>query len=123
MGRRRTRFLSAGDLVVVPFPFTDLSQTKQRPALVLTPEDYNRRSRDLLLAYVTSVPQDDPWALPIDDEDLAAGSLPKPSWIRADKIFTLERDLPRGRVATVSARTREDLRDRLRALLVEPAAS
>lgn len=123
MGRRRTRPLSAGDLAVVPFPFTDLSQTKQRPALVLTPEGYNRRARDLLLAYVTSVPQSDPWALLIEDEDLASGSLPKPSWVRADKIFTLEQGLPRGPVATEAARTREELRDLSGDLLVEPAAS
>lgn len=89
----------------------------------MTPEGYNRRSRDILLAYVTSVPQEDPWALPIEDEDLASGSLPKPSWVRADKIFTLAKDLPRGRVATVTSGTRKDLRERLRALLVEPVAS
>lgn len=117
------RPLGAGHVVVVPFPYTDLSKTKRRPAFVLTPEGYNRGARDLLLAYVTSVPQEDRWAVGVTDEALASGSLPKPSWIRADKVFTLSQDLPRGPVAAVTAGVREAVRDRLRDLLVRPAAS
>jgi mRNA interferase MazF len=45
---------SQGDVVLVPFPFTDLSATKQRPALVLSPERLNKIRPDLVLAAITS---------------------------------------------------------------------
>ena len=41
------------DIVLVPFPFTDLTSTKKRPALVVSPDDYNAGS-DLVLAFLTS---------------------------------------------------------------------
>lgn len=44
-----------GDTLLVPFPFTDQSAVKQRPAVVLSSEDYNARHRDLILAPITSV--------------------------------------------------------------------
>jgi mRNA interferase MazF len=43
-----------GDVVLVPFPFTDLSAIKQRPALVLSPERLNNVRTDLVVAAITS---------------------------------------------------------------------
>jgi mRNA interferase MazF len=45
---------SQGDVFLVPFPFTGLSATKQRPALVLSPERLNKIRPDLVLAAITS---------------------------------------------------------------------
>ncbi|MDX2130352.1 MAG: type II toxin-antitoxin system PemK/MazF family toxin [Chloroherpetonaceae bacterium] len=42
-----------GDIVLVPFPFTDLSAIKRRPALILSPETYNQ-SGDVVIAFITS---------------------------------------------------------------------
>ena len=43
-----------GDVVLLPFPFTDLSATKTRPAVVVSSEIYHRVRSELLLAYVSS---------------------------------------------------------------------
>ena len=43
-----------GDVVLVPFPFTDLSAVKRRPALVISIDDYNRRTGDVVIAQITS---------------------------------------------------------------------
>jgi mRNA interferase MazF len=43
-----------GDVVLVPFPFSDLSTTKVRPAIVVSGAQYHREEPDLLLAAVTS---------------------------------------------------------------------
>ena len=43
-----------GDVVLVPFPFTDQSGGKQRPAVVLSGDAYNRDHPDLILAPITS---------------------------------------------------------------------
>ena len=49
-----------GDVVLVPFPFTDLSATRVRPAIVVSSHDYHAGGTDLIVAMVTSRPQDRP---------------------------------------------------------------
>jgi mRNA interferase MazF len=74
-----------GDLLLVPFPFSDLSATKRRPVLVLTtPDSYG----DFIALPVTSRPQTE-HGLPVAASDLVTGSLPAASWIRTDRIVTL----------------------------------
>ncbi len=80
---------SPGDLVLIPFPFSDLQATKKRPVLALTSLD---RHGDFIGLAVTSVPQPPPNLL-IDSTDLSAGSLPQVSWVRVDKVFTLDHRL------------------------------
>jgi len=46
--------LQRGDVVLVPFPFSDLSATKVRPAVVLSGASYHRTEPDLILAAITS---------------------------------------------------------------------
>jgi mRNA interferase MazF len=74
-----------GRLIGIAFPYTDLSTKKRRPVLVVTHPD---RNGDFMGLAVTSVPTSES-AIPIDEESMATGRLPKPSWIRYDKIFTL----------------------------------
>src|SRR5205807_6570709 len=74
-----------GDLLLVPFPFTDLSATKRRPVLALTaPDSYG----DFIALPVTSRPQSE-HALPIGPADIAGAALPAPSWIRTNRVLTL----------------------------------
>jgi mRNA interferase MazF len=74
-----------GDLVGIPFPYSDLTTRKKRPVLVLNHPD---RHGDFTGLAVTSVSTAEN-AFRIDDTSLAEGHLPKPSWVRCDKIFTL----------------------------------
>lgn len=80
---------SRGDLVLIPFPFSDLQATKKRPVLALTSPD---RHGDFICLAVTSVPRPSPNIL-IDTTNLSRGSLPKVSWVRVDKVFTLDHRL------------------------------
>src|SRR3989441_12389295 len=76
-----TTSFKQGDVVLVPFPFTDLSAIKQRPALVISPTRLNNVRADLVLAAITSqIPTalgDD--ELRLSNSDLGACGLPKPS--------------------------------------------
>ena len=74
-----------GDLLLVPFPFSDLSATKRRPVLALTGLD---SYGDFIALPVTSRPQTE-HGLPIAVTDLVSGSLPAASWIRTNRIVTL----------------------------------
>jgi hypothetical protein len=72
-----------GDLVLLAYPYADLSTTKKRPVLVLSRPDAHG---DFIGLAVTSVPQPEPH-LAIAADGLSDGELPKPSWIRVDKVF------------------------------------
>ena len=74
-----------GDLVGSPFPYSDLKAEKRRPVLVITQQD---RHGDFICAAVTSVPTAES-AVPIDNACMKTGHLPRQSWIRCDKLFTL----------------------------------
>ena len=43
-----------GDIVLVPFPFTDLTSSKKRPALVISPDSFNSQQQDLVVVAITS---------------------------------------------------------------------
>lgn len=73
------------DIVGLPFPFSDLVSQKKRPVLVLTQADYRG---DFMGLAITSVLTEDN-AVSIESRDMRDGLLPKKSWIRYDKIFTL----------------------------------
>ncbi|WP_435549902.1 type II toxin-antitoxin system PemK/MazF family toxin [Desulfobacterium sp. N47] len=76
---------SPSDLVGIPFPYSDLKTKKKRPVLVIThPDGYG----DFICVAVTSVPTPE-YAVAIDDASMSAGNLPRQSWIRCNKLFTL----------------------------------
>ncbi len=80
---------AAGAVVLIPFPFSDLSQAKLRPAVVLA--DAGRG--DWILCQITSKPYADPWAILLDDASFAVGSLHLTSYARPGKLFTAHHDL------------------------------
>jgi mRNA interferase MazF len=77
----------AGDVVILPFPHTDLSVGKRRPALVLVtlPGD------DLILCQITSQPRADGFSLPLAATDFAQGGLQLTSYLRPQRLFTVDR--------------------------------
>jgi mRNA interferase MazF len=87
-----------GDLLLVPFPFSDLSATKRRPVLALTASD---SYGDFIALPVTSRPQPE-HGLPLVASDLVMGSLPAASWIRTNRIITLNTSLVVKNVGRVS---------------------
>ena len=88
----------AGAVVLVHFPFSDLSQTKLRPALVLA--DAGRG--DLVLCQITSRPYGDPAASSLQFTDFETGGLRVVSYARPAKLFTASSGLISARVGTVS---------------------
>jgi len=75
-----------GDVVAVPFPFSDLSGKKLRPALVLATVEHD----DVILCQITSKPFASKRAIAVNTGDFQSGGLPAASYIRPDKLFTAE---------------------------------
>ena len=80
---------AAGSVILVPFPFSDLSQSKIRPALVLA--EVGRG--DWILCQITSKPYADARAIRLDGPDFASGGLELTSFVRPGKLFTANETL------------------------------
>lgn len=90
-----------GDIVLIPFPYTDLSAVKTRPAVVVSSDLYHTTRPELLLAYVSSqVSQANP-AIDYVLADWAAAGLLKPSYVRP-KVAAVEPGLIVHHVGTLS---------------------
>ena len=78
-----------GDVVIVPFPFSDLTEAKRRPALVVTVLQGN----DLILCQITSRLVKDEYAIYLEADDFNVGSLRQTSNIRPNRLFTADREI------------------------------
>ena len=83
--------LGRGSVALVPFPFSDLSQAKLRPAIVLASVGRG----DWILCQVTSNEYGDDRAISITTDDFADGGLRVPSFARPGKLFTAHETLIR----------------------------
>ena len=99
--------LAAGQVVVVHFPFSDLSASKLRPAVVLGEAGRG----DWILCQITSKSYGDPHAIQLDAADFARGSLRLTSYARPGKLFTAHASLVAGSVGDLVAAKFATVRD------------
>lgn len=89
--------LVKGDIVLVPFPFSDLSNLKKRPALVAA----TLEGDDVVLCQITSRQIMDSYAVSLTQIDIKHGNLPIESTIRPNKLFTAHKSLVIYRIGAV----------------------
>jgi mRNA interferase MazF len=75
-----------GDVVVLSFPFSDLSQTKRRPALVIAA----LKGDDVILCQITSQVRADDYSIELDDVDFVSGGLNQSRRTRPNRVFTAD---------------------------------
>ena len=93
--------VTAGGIYKLPFPFTDLSASKARPALALGDPDENG---DVRFAFITTTqPGPGENGLPLTASQFAGPALPFPSYLRLDKTLLLHRSLVLKLLARLSA--------------------
>jgi mRNA interferase MazF len=88
-----------GDIIVVKFPFTDGSEFKKRPALVISNEIVNN-TNDYLVVQITSKINSDLLSIPIYESDCLK-PLPLKSYVRVHKIFTINQSLILSKITSV----------------------
>lgn len=99
-----------GEIVVLPFPQTDLKVGKRRPALVVA----NLIGDDLILCQITSQSHSDGYSVPLTAADFAQGRLTVDSYIRPNRLFTLERSVILYVAAKVKPEKLEETKARIR---------
>lgn len=80
-----------GDIIAVPFPFTDLSSSKLRPALIIS-NDSISNTGDVVIVMITSQNKNDGYNIPITKVDVSQ-VLPKNSFVRCHRIATIDQSI------------------------------
>jgi mRNA interferase MazF len=99
--------MTAGDVLLLNFPFSDLSGAKLRPIVVLAVIDRD----DVIVCQITSQRKADPFAVEISSSSFAQGGLRLTSYVRPGKLFTAHRSLGVRRVGRLTDRARNQVRD------------
>ncbi len=102
-----------GDVVVLPFPYSDLSQVKRRPALVVGLSS----GGDIILCQITSKAVADGDAVPLSSDDFISGALSQPSNVRPNKLFTADSQTVLYRVGKVRQFLLDDVINRITEVL------
>ncbi len=102
-----------GDVVVVPFPFSDLTQAKRRPAIVIAALEGD----DVILCQITSKAVSDKYSIRLEDGDFESGNLNQSSNIRPNRIFTADSHIILYRVGKLKTEKLMEVIDKATAII------
>ena len=102
-----------GDVVVVPFPFSDLTATKRRPALVVA----DLSGVDVILCQITTRSARDSYAVLLADEDFSTGGIRQPSNIRPNRLFTADSGVILYRAGAITTAKMSEVTNRIVSIL------
>lgn len=91
--------ITKGEIYLLPFPFSDLSNTKNRPSIILT--DEFELGEDFVVCAITSH-FSIKHRIPLNNTDMIQGSLPLKSYIHYSKLFTINKDLLSEKIGKIS---------------------
>ena len=101
------------EIVLLPYPFTNQEGSKIRPALIVSNNFFNKKSDDCLAVPLTSVIKEELYSIFITQEDLQFGTLIKPSRIRADKIFSIDKSKIIMKIGALNDETFQEVKSEL----------
>ena len=103
-----------GDVILVPVPFTNLKESKQRPAIIISNDVRNAKNDDIIICGITSNIRDEPYSIIIEQKDMNEGNLHFTSRIKADKIFTIHKNIIKRKLGRINKiileKTKEEIR-------------
>jgi mRNA interferase MazF len=108
--------MKRGTVVLAPFPFTDLSTGKRRPAIIVSKE--NPEKTDLIIAFISSIiPEtisETDLIIKSTDKEFKQTGLHKASVIKLDKLLTIEKKLLVGEIGVLPVNLLDDLNKKLK---------
>lgn len=107
------------DIVLTKFPFSNLTDFKVRPVLVLSKDSYNRKYADVIVCAITSNLEESDYGLTITTESLEEGHLKMASKIRADAITNIEQAIILKKIGKVKQAVFNKVLNRLNSLFVK----
>jgi mRNA interferase MazF len=101
-----------GEVVVFPFPQTNMQSGKRRPALVVA----DLKGDDLILCQITSQARSDGYSVPLTAADFERGRLVRDSFIRPNRLFTVEQSVILYAAGKVKSEKLNEIRAKIREL-------
>ena len=92
-------------IVLVPFPFSDQRGFKIRPALVVSNDEFNKSSEDLIVCSLTTNRKNSRYLLPINEDNLEDGILYEPTCIKVENIFKVQKSAVINTIALINKTT------------------
>jgi mRNA interferase MazF len=111
------------DIVLVPVPFTDLSSQRRWPVIIISNNDYNQKTNDLVVVAMTSNPVEVDYSFTITSSDLVQGQLNRPGKVRVDKIYTLSQSIIVKKFGQVDINVLNKIRHLLQSLTVSSTST
>lgn len=98
-----------GDVVVTPFPFSDLKSSIKRPALIVA----NLKGDDIILCQITSKVHPDPYQILLNKKDFSEGCLNINSFIKPSILFTLRESIILYKIGKVNKKKIKEVEDQI----------
>ena len=105
------------EIVLVPFPYSDLSSTKRRPVLIVSNDNYNQKFHDVVVCVITSNKYKDTYSLTLENNDLEMGVLPESSIVKVHKLFTIHQSKIIKKFSLVKTEYFEQIADKIKTLI------
>jgi len=97
------------DLLLVPFPFSDQSGRKVRPVVVISNNEFNSHSQDVIVSGVTSNIKKERYSINLNNQDLENGNLITKCMIKVENILRLEKDLVIKKIGKINSGKLEEI--------------
>ncbi len=94
--------IEQGDLLLIPFPFSDQSGRKVRPVIVISNNEFNANSDDIIVVGVTSTFSRDKYTLSLTNKDLEAGRLISSCYVKVENILKIGKGLIIKRIGKIN---------------------
>ena len=104
-----------GDIIIIDFPYSNFRETKRRPVLVLKIP----RGEDIIVLQITSFSQEKPVEIQIKKEDFKEGNLRKDSFIRIDKIASVDKSLIKYKIGSLKPEKFNEIMNKVVSFLKE----
>ena len=98
-----------GDVVVLEFPFSNLVQIKRRPAIIIKVP----KGDDLIVNQITGQPREESLEIQLKKSDFERGGLKIKSYIRLDKIFSVEKFLIKYKIGSLKKEKFEEISNKI----------
>jgi mRNA interferase MazF len=94
------------DIVLIPFPYSDLTGAKQRPALIISNEKLNKTQDRICCLVTTNKPKE---SILIKKDSFEKGKLPFKSWIKPQRLFTIHEKIIKKKLCTINNRFHKEV--------------
>jgi|SRR3989344_4053873 len=109
--------IEQGDLLLVPFPFSDQSGRKVRPVIVVSNADFNEHSDDAIVVGVTSNISKDKYTLLLLSDDLEEGKLSTQCCVKVENILKIDKELIIKKIGKIKREKMEKIRGLLMSVI------